>query len=306
MSSKREIMRPTLSDSRPTSAYTLIYYSIGGHTVCAEGEHLCHTLAGMDNFNVYRMAERPQTADCSFRETLQEIPLMQKELYMLADNGVTFRFGRTAGGYMLQLHHEEEGERLFLWCEGERDFCLLRGDFSPRLLRFALWMGYGLMTLASGTLLIHSSCIAWHGEGVLFLGESGTGKSTHTRLWRTHIAESYLLNDDSPIVRLINDRVYIYGSPWSGKTPCYRVECLPLKGCVRLSQAPRNEISPLPVVQSYAALHPSCPPAFAYDKELYHGVSRIIEGIITSVPCYHLACLPDAEAAWMSHSALFA
>ena len=62
-------------------------------------------------------------------------------------------------------------------------------------------MGYGLMTVRKDTVALHGSCIVYKGKAVLFLGESGTGKSTHTRLWRENIAGSKLLNDDSPIVR---------------------------------------------------------------------------------------------------------
>lgn len=84
--------------------------------------------------------------------------------------------------------------------ETGKGICLY-GHYSPRLLRFALWMGYGLMTVRKDTVALHGSCIVYKGKAVLFLGESGTGKSTHTRLWRENIAGSKLLNDDSPIVR---------------------------------------------------------------------------------------------------------
>ena len=134
------------------------------------------------------------------------------------------------------------------------------------------------------------------GNRFVFLGESGTGKSTHTRLWRENIAGSKLLNDDSPIVRYEEGGVWVYGSPWSGKTPCYKAERYPLAGCVRLSQAPYNKIRRLNTLQAYAALHPSAPPAFAYEEELYCGVCSLLEKMVSSIPVYHLECLPDAEA----------
>lgn len=157
-------------------------------------------------------------------------------------------------------------------------------------------MGYGLMTVRKNTVALHGSCIVYKGKAVLFLGESGTGKSTHTRLWRENIAGSKLLNDDSPIVRYEEGGVWVYGSPWSGKTPCYKAECYPLAGCVRLSQAPYNKIRRLNTLQAYAALHPSAPPAFAYEEELYSGVCSLLEKMVSSIPVYHLECLPDAEA----------
>ena len=171
--------------------------------------------------------------------------------------------------------------------------------------KFALWIGYGLMTCHQDTIAIHSSCIVFKDEAVLFLGESGTGKSTHTRLWRENIPGAILLNDDSPLIRVENGDVWVYGSPWSGKTPCYKDERYKLRGCVRLSQAPCNQIKKQTVLQSYGALHPSCPPEFAYDEYLYDGVSHTLNGILSAVPCYHLACLPDAEAAWLSCKTFF-
>ena len=89
-------------------------------------------------------------------------------------------------------------------------------------------MGYGLMTVRKDTVALHGSCIVYKGKAVLFLGESGTGKSTHTRLWRENIAGSKLLNDDSPIVRYEEGGVWVYGSPWSGKYSfVYKAECYP-------------------------------------------------------------------------------
>ena len=158
------------------------------------------------------------------------------------------------------------------------------------------------MTLPYQTVAIHSSCIVYKDKAVLFLGESGTGKSTHTRLWRENITGAVLLNDDSPIIRVEDGKVWAYGSPWSGKTPCYKQERYELVGCVRLSQAPYNQIKKLSVLQAYGAIHPSCPPDFAYDSVLYDYVSGFISNLLSKVPFYHLACLPDDEAARLSCS----
>ena len=62
------------------------------------------------------------------------------------------------------------------------------------------------------------------------MGKSGTGKSTHSRLWLENVPGATLLNDDNPIVRLTLVGAIVYGSPWSGKTPCYKNESAPLAG----------------------------------------------------------------------------
>lgn len=114
-----------------------------------------------------------------------------------------------------------------------------------------------------------------------------------------------LLNDDSPILRVENGTVWAYGSPWSGKTPCYKSERHELKACVRLSQAPYNRITKLSVLHAYGAIHPSCPPEFAYDNNLYSHVSDFIGKLLSEIPFYHLSCLPNKEAALLSCRTIF-
>ena len=232
------------------------------------------------------------------------MPKMERALYEFTHEGVTGTFGRTAKGFLLTLKLQGE-EAIELWHdEGDKEV-LIHGDNSTALYRFALWMGLGLMVAPYDTVAIHSSCIVYQGKAVLFLGESGTGKSTHTRLWQEHIEGTTLLNDDSPFLRVEEGKVWAYGSPWSGKTPCYKQERYEVVACVRLSQAPYNKIQKLPILQAYGAIHPSCPPAFAYDGALYDHISRFISHLLSTVPVYHLACLPDREAALLSFSTIF-
>ena len=73
---------------------------------------------------------------------------------------------------------------------------------------------------------------------------------------------------------------------------------------MRLSQAPYNQIKKLSIAQGYGALHPSCPPNFAYSDELYDYISDFLGSLLSAVPVYHLACLPDAAAAHLSHDTI--
>ena len=86
------------------------------------------------------------------------------------------------------------------------------------------------------------------------------GKSTHTRLWQEHIPGARLLNDDSPIIRMYQGQATAFGSPWSGKTPCYRNISRPIAGIVRLSQAPANEITRLSILRGRRIAAPVLPP----------------------------------------------
>ena len=279
-------------------------YEIAGHRFEVSGEKLCAAVTSIQGFKPFEVLGGE--VDFLFREGVREdIPEEISVQYLFDYEDVTGSFIRTAEGYRLRLKPAEE-DAFEMWCKENGHVVFLYGNWSARLYRFALWVGFGLMSLSRNTLAIHSSCIVYKGKAVLFLGESGTGKSTHTRLWREHIPAAELLNDDSPILRVENGKVWAYGSAWSGKTPCYKNERYELKGCVRLSQAPYNRISKLSVLQAYGALHPSCAPEFAYDSALYDEVSCIIGQILEVVPFYHLACLPNREAALLSFETLFA
>ena len=174
------------------------------------------------------------------------------------------------------------------------------------ILRFGIWVMFGVVLCVNDAIAIHSSAIVVSNRCALFLGESGTGKSTHTRLWIKHIDGAKLLNDDSPIVRVVNNEVMVYGSPWSGKTPCYKSESYPLAGLCRLEQAPYNKIETLATIPAIGALLPSCPPIFAHDEVLQDRICTTVGRILRKVRAYRLACLPDEAAAQMSYKTIVA
>ena len=167
----------------------------------------------------------------------------------------------------------------------------------------ALMLLYTFNTTPLDTLMVHASVVASEGGAYMFLGRSGTGKSTHSSLWLKNIPGTYLLNDDNPVVKYEDGCVNIYGTPWSGKTPCYKNEVLPLKATVRLSQAPHNVIKKLPMLQSYASLMPACS-CMRWDRKSTEALHKTVEKVISNVQCWHLECLPDADAAQVCHSAV--
>lgn len=289
-------------------------YIIAEHRIRIEGEKLVDAVMNIDGFAPFEVevGGEPLAKITSEGTETMLVPAMDKQLYTITtDDGVMDVFGRTNEGFRFDIH-SKKGSDIVLWGKQEGNLWNIKGSALEngieleRLVRFTLWIAFGLSTSQLDTVAVHTSTITYRGKNVLFLGESGTGKSTHTRLWRENIEGATLLNDDSPILRIKeNGEAWIYGSPWSGKTPCYKNESYPLAGCVRLSQAPYNKIERLRVIQAYAAIHPSCPPDFAYDKYLYGGISKTISKLIAQVPFFHLACLPNAEAAQLSCQTIF-
>ena len=239
---------------------------------------------------------------------LSEMPgYRELQRFDFADADADCRFGRDEAGYLLEIAPRDgSAPARFRTAYGSAQAA---SDFTrqhnPALLRFGLWTLYNVAAVRTGAVAIHSSVIRYRGRGVLFLGESGTGKSTHTRLWREHIPGAELLNDDSPIIRAADGEALVYGSPWSGKTPCYRNENCPIAAVVRLSQAPHNRIRRLRPIEAVGALLPSAPPSFARDERLQDDVCALLSRVIGCVPVYHLECLPDADAARLSRDTIF-
>lgn len=160
----------------------------------------------------------------------------------------------------------------------------------------ALMLLYAFSSAKADTLLVHASVIKNNGKGFLFLGKSGTGKSTHSRLWLGHIPGSELLNDDNPVLRIVKGKVFVYGTPWSGKTPCYKNDVAEVGAIVRLQQKPENSITSNSAAQAFAVLKPSCSSA-PWDKEAYSGILDTLTAMLQWVRTYTLGCRPDKDAA---------
>ena len=167
----------------------------------------------------------------------------------------------------------------------------------------ALMMAYAFAAATLDTLLIHASVIRKDGYGYLFTAPSGTGKSTHTHLWYKNIPDCDLMNDDNPVIRLIDGKAYIFGSPWSGKTPCYRNISAPIGAITRLEQRPANEIRRMGALEAFTTLLPAVS-SMKWDRRVYMGICQTISNMIKTTPVYWLGCLPDAEAALLSYQTI--
>ena len=161
----------------------------------------------------------------------------------------------------------------------------------------SLMLLFAFSTAHLSTLLFHSSTVMWQGTAYMFLGASGTGKSTHSRLWLKNIAGSELLNDDNPVVRVGRNGVpVVYGSPWSGKTPCYKNEQYPVGAIVKLRQYPENRIRKASVIEAYAVLTESVS-GKRWEKKVADGLHASVAAVLEGCRVFLLDCLPDDEAA---------
>lgn len=156
---------------------------------------------------------------------------------------------------------------------------------------------YAFTTAKRMTLEMHAAVVVKDELGYLFLGKSGTGKSTHAQLWMDTFDDARLLNDDNPILRMLpNGEVRVYGSPWSGKTPCYINRNVRVGSIVKLSQAKENKIRALRLPEAYAYMLSSAS-GLKVEPDMMDALYDTISHIIQSVQLYELDCLPNQDAA---------
>ena len=153
------------------------------------------------------------------------------------------------------------------------------------------------------TVLFHGSCVAVDGAGYLFTAKSGTGKSTHTRLWRELLGDrAIMINDDKPLIRISDSGAIIYGTPWDGKHHLSNNIAVSLKAICILERAKENAILPvtreeaLPMLiqQTYRPADP-----FTLAKTL-----TLIDRLGMEVKLYRLRCNMDISAAKLSYGTM--
>ena len=177
------------------------------------------------------------------------------------------------------------------------------------------------------TFLIHGSVIAADGQGYLFTAKSGTGKSTHTRLWRQLLGDrAVMINDDKPLVRVVSsgeaeqsgsccssegpakftetgtgkDIAMIYGTPWCGKHGLNTNTSVPLKAICILERGKENRIREITKAEAALFLlkqiyRPADPQALMKTLSLLDKLN---------VRFYRLACNMEPEAAELAYSVM--
>ena len=262
------------------------YYKVAGHRFCVTGE-----AEGFANYKPFLCEEGETVFALSIGDG--EAPEYVEEIRQ-EDEGQEIICGKTAADEAVFEFHWWNDTAGWLICSADyhEGRLITTGRHVKMAIDNALMVLYALATADRQTALFHAAVVSYEGKGYMFLGPSGTGKSTHAGLWLRYIAGTALVNDDNPVVR---DGV-VYGSPWSGKTPCYRNVHYPLGGIVVLSQAPYNRIQRLSGLHAYAALVASIS-GKRWDARIADGLHQTENALASTVPVWHLECLPDEEAA---------
>ena len=148
-------------------------------------------------------------------------------------------------------------------------------------------------------LLFHGSVIAVDGVAYLFTAKSGTGKSTHTRLWREMFGDrAVMVNDDKPFLKLTEEGVIACGSPWNGKHRLGSNIMVPLKAICVLERGEENEITRIPSRDALQMLFQQS--SRPMNRALMPKYMELVDRLANSVEFYRLKCNMDPEAAKVS------
>lgn len=179
------------------------------------------------------------------------------------------------------------------------------GAFSkPYLETLAVYRKLADQLLSRDIFLFHGSAIAVDGRAVLFTAKSGTGKSTHTKLWREAFGDrAMMINDDKPLLKVTEDGALVCGTPWDGKHRISTNCIVPLEAICVLERGEKNEICSITARQALPMLmqqsHRSKEPA-AIAQML-----QVINKLSSRVRFYRLRCNMEPEAAQVAYNGIF-
>lgn len=279
-----------------------LYYRVAGFDFMVENKQM-DTLF-LHNYTPFRIQEEEVTSllfEVSFKE-LTEVKGKLSRSYQV--DQITLFIYLSKDGCDVVARSESGKEYKFRarrqWTSIEMDLTFEDKE-EYGILNYLLMLSFIYSSSLRDTVLLHASCIRYNEWGVAFLGHSGVGKSTHSRLWLEHIAGASLLNDDQPAVRLIDGVAYLYGTPWSGKTHCYKNERARLNALFLMEQADQNEIMPLSPFIAFRRLLASCS-MMQEERMTFNCIVKTLVAIAENTNVYELKNKPEREAVELAYT----
>lgn len=284
-----------------------LLYAIAGHRMLIETPDAERTAKLLPSFDPFRV-DSDGKDDLLFLfsgNTDVSIPDSAPHDVMEAD-GMSFDVYHSAGSVTVCVTNGDKKHCFNLSADRKTvtNDLTLTEQYESQFLAYFLRAAYGMAAANHQTIKIHASVIEKGGKALVFMGKSGTGKSTHSRNWLKFVPDCQLLNDDEPIIRVLNDgSVRVYGAPWSGSTPCYRNASAEVAAFVRLYQSPENKLTKLSGVNAFASLFQSVA-ILRSDKENRDMTMTTVNDILEQTPIYRLDNRPDREAVSLTESLL--
>lgn len=196
---------------------------------------------------------------------------------------------RSSGEPVMKVNpdpYDEARVAMDRYSEGEREYICCSAAFCRNIVR-------------QGRFFLHASAVVYEGEAYLFSAPSGTGKSTHTAFWRQRFPDSYILNDDKPVIWPRKEQITAWGSPFAGKTNLQVNNGVPLKGICFLKQGKENQIQQITEDRALALmLNNTWRPK---NSEQINFLLDMMEQVVAQIPIYEMSCTREMEAAELSY-----
>lgn len=177
-------------------------------------------------------------------------------------------------------------------------------NYTDRYLEsLAVYRKIAVKLLDYGIFLFHGSCIAVDGKAYIFTAVSGTGKSTHARLWRELLGDrAVMINDDKPLIEINNGQAKAYGTPYDGKHHLSSNISVPIKAICIIERSRNNHIEKINLMEAYPIILTQ-----SYRPENSDGMQKtlnLINSLLTSCDFYRLGCNMEIEAAELSYGVM--
>ena len=185
----------------------------------------------------------------------------------------------------------------------ENERMLSEAAFPPQILEItAVYRKICDVLLQRNIFLMHGSVVEVNGEGYMFTALSGTGKTTHTRLWLKNIPGCTVVNGDKPLIMIKDGKAYACGTPWCGKEKLGADAIVPLKAVAVLERAEKNSIEQISTADALpTVIQQSNRPE---SKELMSKTLELISQMCKGVKFYVLKCNMENEAAIISYGGM--
>ena len=176
----------------------------------------------------------------------------------------------------------------------------MREHAEPYLETLAVYRKLAQLLVQDDILLMHGAVVAVDGQAYLFTAQSGTGKTTHTRLWMQQFGDrAVMVNGDKPLLHITNEGVTVYGTPWDGKEHLSTNTSCPLKALGILT---RSETDHIERISKKEALSMLCQQVYRpEDPTTLAKMLALVDRLGSSVPLYRLSCNMEPEAALVAY-----
>ena len=153
--------------------------------------------------------------------------------------------------------------------------------------------------------LMHGALVAWKRAGYIFTAPSGTGKTTHVRLWKKYLgSDAEIINGDKPILEVKEDEIVAYGTPWAGKERLQKNTCVPVRGICFLRQSEINTIHKLSKKEALLLLLPQI--NIMSDSQKAGKTLELFSEVLERIPIYEFRCNISEQAVKCSFDILTA